>query len=368
MLALGASSSRVPRPMLSAACSRASRPAGAPRSSQDRVTPRPQRHGAQHARSDVADVCHAPAIRDPAALERAGLSCASARAHDGRRAARARRVVRRPRAALDAEIGGPRELADIEGPGEMTRAKASMRSSTSRSRACARLEGLATVADVWLDGAPLVSSDDIFLRHERRWTAAGAAPSSSCAACRSTPARREAPRPRWRAPMSREPAAAMVRTTLLGRTPGCRRPRRRRTLASRAASSGRRLVVEELRLDVASKRPRPRRRHVPAALVCARAPGPRRPRRRARRRAATRWPLARRATLPRPPRGPRPRALVAHTHGGGPLRRAPRRPGVTVELGAASGSRALHARRALCAARERRADLLPRGCWTPLDP
>jgi beta-mannosidase len=81
------------------------------------------------------------------------------------------------------------------------------------------MDGLATIADVWLDGAPLLRSDGMFVAHERP-IAAGARELVVC--CRSLDAALAArrPRPRWRAPMIEHQQLRWFRTTLLGRTPG----------------------------------------------------------------------------------------------------------------------------------------------------
>ncbi len=80
-------------------------------------------------------------------------------------------------------------------------------------------EGIATVADVWLDGVPLLESNNMFLRHERVLAAPG---SELVICCRSLDALLAArrPRPRWRAPMIENQQLRWFRTTLLGRTPG----------------------------------------------------------------------------------------------------------------------------------------------------
>ena len=81
-------------------------------------------------------------------------------------------------------------------------------------------EGLATVADVWLDGAPLLKSENMFLRHQRRLD--GAAGGELVIRCRALDPLLAAkrPRPRWRAPMIENQQLRWFRTTLLGRTPG----------------------------------------------------------------------------------------------------------------------------------------------------
>jgi beta-mannosidase len=82
------------------------------------------------------------------------------------------------------------------------------------------LDGVATVADVWLDGAPITTVDGMFAPHRIPVTLA--ADNELAIRCRSLTqllaARR--PRPRWRAPMVEHQQLRWFRTTLLGRTPG----------------------------------------------------------------------------------------------------------------------------------------------------
>lgn len=79
--------------------------------------------------------------------------------------------------------------------------------------------GIATIADVWLDGAPLFASDNMFVRYERVVARGGG---ELVIRCRSLDAALGAkrPRPRWRAPMIENQQLRWFRTTLLGRTPG----------------------------------------------------------------------------------------------------------------------------------------------------
>jgi len=83
-------------------------------------------------------------------------------------------------------------------------------------------DGLATVADVWLDGAPLLSSDNMFVAHERILPGTLAAGGELVIRCRALDRLLEAkrPRPKWRAPMVENQQLRWFRTTLLGRTPG----------------------------------------------------------------------------------------------------------------------------------------------------
>ncbi|MSP61016.1 MAG: glycoside hydrolase family 2 protein [Myxococcales bacterium] len=83
-------------------------------------------------------------------------------------------------------------------------------------------DGLATLAEVWLNGAPLLSSANMFTAHERRVDGLLGAENDLAIRFRSLDpflaARR--PRPRWRAPMVEHQQLRWLRTTLLGRTPG----------------------------------------------------------------------------------------------------------------------------------------------------
>jgi len=82
-------------------------------------------------------------------------------------------------------------------------------------------DGLATIADVWLDGAPLLRSENMFLPVETRLDGgrAGGELVIRCKALDPLLALRRA-RPRWRAPMIEHQQLRWFRTTLLGRTPG----------------------------------------------------------------------------------------------------------------------------------------------------
>ncbi|HEY2516100.1 MAG TPA: hypothetical protein VGI39_34750, partial [Polyangiaceae bacterium] len=83
-------------------------------------------------------------------------------------------------------------------------------------------DGLATLADVWLNGAPLLTSENMFLAHERAVGPLLAEDNELVIRVRSLDAalggRR--PRPRWRVPMLEQQQLRWMRTTLLGRTPG----------------------------------------------------------------------------------------------------------------------------------------------------
>lgn len=83
-------------------------------------------------------------------------------------------------------------------------------------------DGLATVADVWLNGQPLLSASGMFTAHECRVDANLRSTNELVIRFRALDALRAArrPRPRWRAPMVEHQQLRWFRTTLLGRTPG----------------------------------------------------------------------------------------------------------------------------------------------------
>ena len=85
-----------------------------------------------------------------------------------------------------------------------------------------RCEGLATIAEVWVDGACVLRSDNMFLRHDVALPAAGG-PRTLHLCFRSTAAAlrgRKMGRPRWRPRLASSQGLRAVRTSLLGRMPG----------------------------------------------------------------------------------------------------------------------------------------------------
>ena len=84
-------------------------------------------------------------------------------------------------------------------------------------------DGLATSAEVWLNGTPLLNSSNMFVAHQVRAGTAlrerGNELLFRFAALQPELARRR-PRPRWRTPMVANQQLRWWRTTLLGRTPG----------------------------------------------------------------------------------------------------------------------------------------------------
>lgn len=82
-------------------------------------------------------------------------------------------------------------------------------------------DGIATVADIWLDGTRLGTTDNMFVAHE--WPVeTSQADHELVIRCHSLDAalRARRPRPRWRAPMIENQQLRWFRTTVLGRTPG----------------------------------------------------------------------------------------------------------------------------------------------------
>src|SRR5262249_3224700 len=84
------------------------------------------------------------------------------------------------------------------------------------------LDGLATIAEAWLNGELLLRSDNMFVAHQVDVGSRLRPLNELCvrfAALDPLLARRR-PRPRWRAPMVEHQQLRWIRTTLLGRTPG----------------------------------------------------------------------------------------------------------------------------------------------------
>ncbi|HVR01443.1 MAG TPA: glycoside hydrolase family 2 protein [Polyangia bacterium] len=205
-----------------------------------------------HRRAAISawQACATPpgAIADPAALERAGLPWMETAA-PATAAAAARQAgfsLDGPVRRFDAEDWWFRaKLPAVEGGADAA-------AGADAGEVALVFEGIATVADVWLDGAHLLASDDMFIRHERRLggARAGAELVIRCRALEPLLASKR-PRPRWRAPMIEHQQLRWFRTTLLGRTPGWSPPapvvgpwlpvRVERRVG---------LVVEDLRLDV----------------------------------------------------------------------------------------------------------------------
>jgi beta-mannosidase len=182
------------------------------------------------------------AVEDPAALERSGVSFITAAAPTTAAAA-----VRAAGWSLD----GPARRFDAEDWWFRTKLPPIGPAVTAEDEIALVFEGLATVADVWLDGEPLLSSANMFVRHERLLRAE---PDGELVVrCRALDPLLAAkrPRPRWRAPMIENQQLRWFRTTLLGRTPGWSPPAAPvgpwRPVSIEARYG---LVLEDLRLDL----------------------------------------------------------------------------------------------------------------------
>lgn len=83
-----------------------------------------------------------------------------------------------------------------------------------------RLEGLATLTDVWWNGAHVLASANMFLAHDVPVDVRDENDLVIRFASIDADLRKKRPRPRYRAPMVENQQLRFVRTTLLGRTPG----------------------------------------------------------------------------------------------------------------------------------------------------
>ena len=81
-------------------------------------------------------------------------------------------------------------------------------------------DGLATLANVWLDGVHVLRSDNMFVAHEVAFQFGGPHELLICCAALAPELARKRPRPRWRVPMLAHTQLRWFRTSLLGRTPG----------------------------------------------------------------------------------------------------------------------------------------------------
>lgn len=81
-------------------------------------------------------------------------------------------------------------------------------------------DGLATVAEVWWNGALALSSDSMFVRHTLPVTLTGKDRLALCFRALKPHLEKRGPRARWRPQMITPQGLRLVRTTLLGRMPG----------------------------------------------------------------------------------------------------------------------------------------------------
>jgi beta-mannosidase len=84
------------------------------------------------------------------------------------------------------------------------------------------LHGLATLADVWLDGERVVQSNNMFVRHcvDLRERARGPHELAICFRSLNAALAHKRPRPRWKTKLVRQQQLRWFRTTLMGRIPG----------------------------------------------------------------------------------------------------------------------------------------------------
>lgn len=158
-------------------------------------------------------LCFTPpgAINTPAELEEAGLSWISATVPSTAASAL--------RTAGLWNLDAPPHRFDAEDVWYCTHFETAPAAPDEQLFLC--FDGLATIAEVWLNGELLLSSHDMFVAHEVPLPAG--CHSGNLAICfRSLDAalKQRRPRPRWRAPMVENQQLRWWRTTLLGRTPG----------------------------------------------------------------------------------------------------------------------------------------------------
>lgn len=83
-----------------------------------------------------------------------------------------------------------------------------------------RFEGLAGIAEVWLDGVQVLASRSMFLAHEVEVTLAGRHDLWLCFRALEPELEKKGPRARWRPRMIPRQGVRLVRQTLMGRMPG----------------------------------------------------------------------------------------------------------------------------------------------------
>lgn len=114
-------------------------------------------------------------------------------------------------------LDGPPRRFDAEDVWYRTRF--SVEASTTELFLC--LDGLATVAEVWLNDELVLSSQNMFVAHEiPLHNFSGETNLALCFRAVDEHLKQRRPRPRWRAPMVENQQLRWVRTSLLGRTPG----------------------------------------------------------------------------------------------------------------------------------------------------
>jgi len=81
-------------------------------------------------------------------------------------------------------------------------------------------DGLATLADVWLDGELILHGENMFVARQATVRSSGSHELLIRCAALAPALEMKRPRPRWRVPMLKSAQLRWFRTTLLGRTPG----------------------------------------------------------------------------------------------------------------------------------------------------
>ncbi len=83
-----------------------------------------------------------------------------------------------------------------------------------------QFNGLATVAEVWLNGKPILSSTSMFAAHEVAVELCGPAELIICFRALAAHLAKKGPRARWRTQLTTSQGLRLIRTTLLGHMPG----------------------------------------------------------------------------------------------------------------------------------------------------
>lgn len=93
-------------------------------------------------------------------------------------------------------------------------------SSRATGRHILVFEGLATIAEGWLDGEPILISDSMFEAREVEVDLTGDAELALCFRALEPHLSRKGPRAKWRTQLAKSQGLRLIRTTLLGHMPG----------------------------------------------------------------------------------------------------------------------------------------------------
>jgi len=126
---------------------------------------------------------------------------------------------------LRQENGGELDLErvpDLDAVDWWYRCHASAELPAAGERVVLCFDGLATLADVWVNGSPVLNSENMFIRHEVDITGLVGVDTDIVIRFRSLRAALDSrrPRPRWRTKLVEHQQLRWHRTTLLGRMPG----------------------------------------------------------------------------------------------------------------------------------------------------